>query len=357
MTTNLVFPFLVLLKTQLAQFQTKLHACKDEESLKVLKHAVLKRTGVVVTAFNRLSIAEKKQFSSAFSDFKTTVQTAVLPKPSQSSLPLHSFPSPAAFLTFSQHAKLPIRPFLGKMYGQSVHPLRAIINLLHQFFQRYHFQFFTVPELTTVTNNFFTLNISKDHPAYDPSSCFFLDETTVLRTHATNFTSQMLQNYHQFAPGPFFAYTLGNVYRNDTDDATHLPKFLQLDGCMWGPNLSLAKLKGFLTKLAEFVFDKTVTVRFRANYFPFTEPSIEMDLKCLNCSSPSCGMCKNSGWIEILGAGIIHENVLINCQVPTDTIVLAFGIGIERLAMLKYQIPDIRDLTYKLWIKDEDYVL
>ncbi len=348
-----------LLESQTRLFQSRLITCQNQQSISQLRRTFLGRHSVVVQTFNAFSPADKQRFSPAFANWKMEVakqlQTYQLPVVSSSfafELPpllAQTFPTVSLSNQF-------LRSAVWNPTSGNFHPLTNLINALHHFFARHQFQFLRVSELTTVQNNFSTLNIDPDHPAYDPAGCFFIDPKMVLRTHTTNFTSHILQTYyHQLANHNFFAYTIGNVYRNDTDDATHVPKFIQLDGCMWGKNLNLAKLKGFLTTMAQFLFGQQVTVRFRPNYFPFTEPSLEMDLKCLQCPGLTCSICKGTGWIEILGAGVIHKNVLQKCQIADHPVILAFGIGIERIAMVKYQIRDIRDLTQEVWIKDEKY--
>ena len=355
-------PFLLFLQDQKTAFLQACQLSSDQVALTALRTAYLGRKGSLIIAFKQLSIADKKHFSQPFEELKTQF-TAALAK--QAATFTTHLPNSEDFnATFAtqfyqihqqqQTAQVP----LWQMWKGSSHPIFEIIADLHRFFTYWNFRFFHYPELTSVADNFTTLNIGANHPAQNLQDCFFVSKTHVLRTHTTNFTTYMLQKYYpQFATTSFFAYTIGNVYRNDTDDATHIPKFLQLDACLWGAELNLAKLKHFLTALVVFLFGTNVKMQFRANYFPFTEPSFEVDLQCRSCKTKTCRLCKGTGWIEILGAGIIHRNVLQNCQIIGHPIVLAFGIGIERLAMIKYQIADIRTLTQTLWVTGDTYAL
>ncbi len=358
---SIAINFQKLLSTEQKACIQVLATCLNQTQLVAIKQRFLGRKSLVIQAFKNLTPELKKTFSQTFLTWKTTIsklcnQTS---KNFESTLKTVFFTDDLVKNFYQFHnQKRTLKSLTWNPSIGSWHPVSMIMKDLHIFFQSMRFRFFHVQELSTVVDNFITLNISENHPAYDLNSCFFSDAKTVLRTHTTNFTSHMLKQYYpQFPNQNFFAYTIGNVYRNDTDDATHVPKFTQLDACMWGQNLNLAKLKGFLLAMIKSLFKFAVQCRFRTNYFPFTEPSLEVDLKCFDCTGNNCSMCKGSQWIEILGAGIVHREVLANCAIKNHPVILAFGLGIERLAMLKYKIKDIRDLNQKIWIQQDYDVL
>ena len=190
--------------------------------------------------------------------------------------------------------------------------------------------------------NFERMNLPKDHPARDMQDTFYIDPNTLLRTHTT--AMQMRELEKAKGQVPIKLICPGKVYRRDDDDATHSHQFMQCEGLVVGENITLADLKGTLEYMASTMFGQGRTVRFRPSYFPFTEPSVEVDVSCPFCNGKGCNVCKGSGWIEILGAGMVHPNVLrMNGFDPEKYSGFAFGVGLERVAMLKYGIDDIRN--------------
>ncbi|NLW29052.1 MAG: phenylalanine--tRNA ligase subunit alpha [Erysipelothrix sp.] len=189
--------------------------------------------------------------------------------------------------------------------------------------------------------NFERANIPKNHPARDMQDTFFITEETLLRTHTTAIQTRALE---MFAPNlPIKVVCPGKVYRKDDDDATHSNQFVQMEALVVGHGITLADLKGTLELLAKRMFGNTRTIRFRPSYFQFTEPSVEVDVSCHICDGKGCSICKNTGWIEILGAGMVHPEVLKMAGYKDPTVTgFAFGLGVERVAMLKYGIDDIR---------------
>ena len=185
------------------------------------------------------------------------------------------------------------------------------------------------------------LNVPKGHPARDAQDTFYIDDELLLRTQ----TSAMQVRYmlSRADKKPFKMICPGKVYRRDDDDATHSHQFMQIEGLVVGKNISLSDLKGTLELLVRKMFGKDRNIRFRASYFPFTEPSYEVDVSCFNCNNKGCNICKHTGWIEILGSGMVHPNVLRDCGFDPEVYTgFAFGLGIERVAMLKYGINNIR---------------
>ena len=222
----------------------------------------------------------------------------------------------------------------------SIHPFEIIVNEVEEFFLGMGYKIAEGDEVEKDLYNFELLNIPHDHPSRDMQDSFFIDEETLLRSHTSSVQSHVMQEAH--GQGPVKVICPGKVYRRD-DDATHSHQFGQIEGLVIAEKVSLGDLMETLTLLMRKLFGEKREVRFRPSYFPFTEPSVEVDVSCVNCGGKGCSLCKNSGWIEVLGAGMVHPNVLrMNGFDDKKYQGFAFGVGIERLAMLKYGIDDIR---------------
>ena len=222
----------------------------------------------------------------------------------------------------------------------SIHPFEIIVNEVEEFFLGMGYKIAEGDEVEKDLYNFELLNIPHDHPSRDMQDSFFIDEETLLRSHTSSVQSHVMQEAH--GQGPVTVICPGKVYRRD-DDATHSHQFGQIEGLVIAEKVSLGDLMETLTLLMRKLFGEKREVRFRPSYFPFTEPSVEVDVSCFNCGGKGCSLCKNSGWIEVLGAGMVHPNVLrMNGFDDKKYQGFAFGVGIERLAMLKYGIDDIR---------------
>lgn len=223
----------------------------------------------------------------------------------------------------------------------NAHPLTAVIEEIEDLFLGMGFSVAEGPQVETDHYNFEALNIPKNHPARDMQDTFYLTEEFLLRTHTSPVQARTMEK-HQ-GKGPVKVICPGKTYRRDTDDATHSHQFMQIEGLVVDENIRLSDLKGVLTIFAKKLFGEEREIRLRANFFPFTEPSVEMDISCFKCSGKGCRVCKGSGWIEILGAGMVHPNVLRASGFdPEKYTGFAFGMGPERIAMLKYGIEDIR---------------
>lgn len=191
--------------------------------------------------------------------------------------------------------------------------------------------------------NFEMLNLPKDHPARDMQDTFYVTPEILMRTQTSPMQARTLET-HDFSKGPLKMVSPGKVYRRDTDDATHSHQFHQVEGLVIGKHITMADLKGTLEVVAQDLFGDELEVRLRPSYFPFTEPSVEADITCFNCHGKGCAVCKYTGWIEVLGAGMTHPNVLKMAGVdPEEYGGFAFGLGPDRFAMLKYGVNDIRD--------------
>ncbi len=183
----------------------------------------------------------------------------------------------------------------------------------------------------------------KDHPARDMQATFYIDDEDLLRSQTSGDQARVLEK-HDFSKGPLKMVGPGKVYRRDDDDATHSHQFMQMEGLVVDKNVTMSDLKGTLEMIAKHVFGQDRATRLRPSYFPFTEPSVEMDVSCFNCNGKGCPICKYTGWIEVLGAGMVHPNVLENAGVDSNVYGgFAFGVGLDRFAILKYGIDDIRD--------------
>lgn len=229
----------------------------------------------------------------------------------------------------------------GKRIKQgTLHPCSLVINEVLDIFTQMGFEIKSGNEIETDYFNFQVLNIPKDHPAREMQDTFFFTNDILLRTH----TSPMQARTMLSEKPPIKMVNPGKVYRPD-DDATHSPMFQQIEGLAVDKNITMCDLKGVLEEFAKKLFNENTKTRFRPSFFPFTEPSVEVDVTCAMCGGKGCRICKGTGWIEILGAGIVNPKVLENCGIDSEIYSgFAFGMGIERIAMIKYGIPDMRIL-------------
>jgi len=227
-----------------------------------------------------------------------------------------------------------------KIKTGSKHPLTKVIEEIEDLFVSMGYDVVEGPEIEDDYHCFELLNLPKSHPARDMQDSFYITDEMLLRTQTSSVQARtMLANKEKT---PIRMICPGKVYRRD-DDATHSHQFFQIEGLVVDKDISLADLKGTLEMLARKLLGENSEIRFRPSYFPFTEPSYEVDVSCFNCGGKGCPLCKHTGWIEILGSGIVHPNVLRDCGYDPEVYTgFAFGLGIERIAMFKYGIPDIR---------------
>ncbi len=223
----------------------------------------------------------------------------------------------------------------------SFNPITIISNKIINFFKKMNFQIVHGNEVIDTKYNFDYLNFSLDHPGRLTSESFYFDPHTMLRAHNTASTAEQMHLQHNNKDLRVLSW--GNVYRNDDDDLSHSHQFNQIDLVWIKDGLTLSNLKWLLTSFLQYLYGKNIKLRYRLSYFVFTEPSVEVDMECPICHGKGCSLCKKSGWIEIIGAGMLHQNVLKNAGFKITTGIAA-GIGIDRLAMIKYGIKDIRDL-------------
>ena len=226
--------------------------------------------------------------------------------------------------------------------GQT-HVLTQIMEEIEDLFLGMGYQVIEGTEVETDYYNFERVNLPQNHPARDMQDTFYITSDVLLRTHTSPIQARTLEN-HDFSNGPLKMISPGKVYRRDTDDATHSHQFHQIEGLVIDENITMADLKGTLELLAKKMFGDEREIRLRPSYFPFTEPSVEVDVSCFKCGGKGCNVCKQTGWIEILGAGMTHPHVLEMSGVDSKKYGgFAFGLGPDRIAMLKYGVDDIRN--------------
>ena len=221
----------------------------------------------------------------------------------------------------------------------SKHPLSIVLDEIKEIFVGMGFDIVEGPEVESDYYNFEALNIPKNHPARDTQDTFYINENVVLRTQTSPVQIRTMENREP----PIRIISPGRVYRSDAVDATHSPLFHQIEGLVVDKGITFADLKGTLEQFAKELFGPETKTKFRPHHFPFTEPSAEVDVSCFKCGGKGCRFCKGSGWIEILGCGMVHPHVLEMCGIdPEEYTGFAFGVGLERIALLKYEIDDMR---------------
>ncbi|MBQ0083990.1 MAG: phenylalanine--tRNA ligase subunit alpha [Clostridiales bacterium] len=220
-----------------------------------------------------------------------------------------------------------------------LHPLNTVLNDMIDIFQSMGFDVVDGPEIETEHYCFESLNVPADHPARDMQDTFYLADNILLRTQTSAAQIRVMENRKP----PIRIICPGRVFRADEVDATHSPVFHQIEGLVVDKGVTMCDLKGVLEQFAREIYGDDTAVKFRPSFFPFTEPSVEVDVTCSECGGKGCRVCKGSGWIEILGAGMVHPNVLRNCGIdPEEYSGFAFGIGLDRLTTTRYKISDIR---------------
>ena len=219
------------------------------------------------------------------------------------------------------------------------HPGSMVLDQVIDCFVGLGFEVVEGPQIELDHYNFELLNIPKNHPARDAQDTFYIDDNTVLRTHTSPVQARVMTTRKP----PIRVVCPGRVYRADEVDATHSPVFHQIEGLVIDEHITMADLRGTLDAFAKRLYGEDIATRFRPSFFPFTEPSAEVDLTCFNCRGKGCRVCKGTGWIEVLGSGMVNPKVLEMCGIDSSKYSgFAFGIGLERITMLRYGIPDMR---------------
>ncbi len=315
----------------------QIQQCKTVQELDALQSACLGRKSQLIQELKKISTLPAEQKSKAGLQLNTIKQKLITLINQQRNNLLQAHWKNV--LVQDQ-----LNPFLNPlpMENGTLHPLEQTSQAIKRIFSNLGYSIVTGPELELVAYNFDKLNIDENHPARINNDTFYLDKDTLLRTHCTNVTVRLIES--MTADQQYLAcVSLGNVYRRDDDDATHSFQFQQADSVLVGPNITFAHLKWMLRHICEELFGKNVKTLLRPSYFPFTEPSVEIDIACPYCNQKGCSICKQNGYIEILGAGMVHPNVFKACHKPSTLQGFAIGIGIERIAMIQNNIKDIRD--------------
>ncbi len=322
----------IQLRTFAEEAKKKLAEAKDIKSLEEIRVQFLGKNGDITNILKQLGSIEadiRPKIGKITNDIRNALSSTIdqkkeeLESKDESNLPLGWDPT------------LPGRQQLvGKM-----HPLTRVQQEICDIFKSFGFDQVEGPDVETDYYNFKGLNFPEDHPARDAHDTFYLDGGLLLRTHTTTLQVHVLEKHRP----PLKVVAPGKVYRNEAVDATHHHIFHQVDGFLVAEGVHFGNLKGILDNWVKKFFGSKVETRFRPSFFPFTEPSAEVDISCVFCQGKGCRICKQSGWVEIMGCGMIHPAVLENCKVdPEKWSGFAFGMGVERVAMFKYDIDDIR---------------
>ena len=316
--------------------QVALDSAENTNDLSEWYRATLGRKGsiqLMTRSFGSLSAEEKPKFGKRINEVKTALQQAYEAK--DNALKLAEMEASIARDAIDVTLPGRVQPRGG------LHPSTIVMRQIYRIFGDMGFQIYRSADVVTDEYNFELLNMPPEHPARDMQDTFYTNEPDViLRTHTSPGQIHAMRDY---CPEPIRVILPGMCYRNEQITARSEIQFHQIEGLAVGHNISLADLKGTLTEFAKRLFGADRRTRFRASYFPFTEPSAEMDVTCILCDGEGCRLCKHSGWLEILGCGMVHPTVLRNGGYDPDVYTgFAFGMGPERITMLKYGIEDIR---------------
>lgn len=284
----------------------------------------------LLKAIAAVEASERKAFGQAVNDAKAVVQDALIAR----KITLETAGLSAQLAHETIDVTLPGR---AREMG-SLHPVTRAMNRICHIFEQFGFSIATGPEIEDDYHNFEALNTPAHHPARAMHDTFYFSNGTLLRSH----TSPVQIRTMKSGKPPFRIISPGRVYRCDSD-VTHVPMFHQVEGLLVDKEINFAQLKGLLHEFANRFFEKSFDCRFRPSYFPFTEPSMELDISCVACDGKGCRICKHSGWLEILGCGMVHPHVLRSSGIDPEVYTgFAWGMGVERLAMLRYGIDDLR---------------
>ena len=300
-----------------------------------LKNDILGKKSFISEAYKTmkdLSNEEKKELGAKLNNIKEQLNKAISEKENE----INKYQLEKKLSEEKIDITLP-----GETFTQGgINPFFLVKNKICDIFLNMGYEVVDGPEVESDHYNFELLNIPKDHPARDMQDSFYIDENTLLRTHTSPVQARMMQ-LHQGKPLKMICP--GKTYRRDNDNATHSHQFAQIEGLLIDKNINLGHLKATLELFLKRLFGEERKIRLRSSFFPFTEPSVEVDISCFNCNGKGCSMCKGSGYIEVLGGGMVHPNVLkMNGYDPNQYSGFAFGVGIERIAILLYGIDDIR---------------
>jgi phenylalanyl-tRNA synthetase alpha chain len=336
------------LQASKAELLSALEGIHDLAGLEAYKHAHIVRKGSIAALFEDLKNVPKDikpEVGKALNELRTAVEEKFKEKEI-------SLGSGTKVKEDRHDLTMPPRPLSVSEAGHE-HPLAKTLDTMVEIFVNMGFDVAYGPEIEDDEHNFGKLNFAPDHPARDMQDTFFVkpskdwkpesgEQPVLLRTH----TSPVQVRLMEAGNLPIRAVMPGRVYRNEAISARSAACFYQLEGLVIDKGVSMADLKGILLSFAKQFYGNDSKIRLRPSYFPFTEPSVEVDVSCYICGGKGCRICKHSGWLEVLGAGMVHPNVLRNCGIDAETYTgYAFGMGIDRTAMMQYGINDIRHFT------------
>lgn len=319
------------------ELKTELKSISNLNELNNLKSSYLGKKGKVTelsALIKTLDDKEKKSFGKSLNEIKTFIENAISKKQNEIENIL--------LKEKLESEKIDVTLPATKIKCGSPNMLEGLVEDLEELFLNMGYDVVEGPEVEKDLYNFELLNLPKGHPARDAQDTFYIkDEELLLRSQTSPVQIRtMLANTEK---GPIRIICPGKTYRRDDDDATHSHQFTQMEGLLIDENVSLRDLKGTFDIIAKHLFGENIETRFRSSFYPFTEPSVELDISCFNCKGSGCPICKTTGWITVGGAGMVHPKVLTNCGYDPDKVSgFAFGFGVERLAMLKYGVTDIR---------------
>ncbi len=313
----------------------RIEKCPDLSQLTQIQVEYLGRKGAVTGLLRQtgsLPQEERAGFGKLANELKTQIQQTIDSKRAR----FEKAETEKRLETESVDVTLPgVKPEVGHL-----HPVTLVLEQIRVIFEGLGFQVATGPDVETEYNNFEALNMPKDHPARDMQDTFYINDEILLRTHTSPVQIRVMSSQKP----PLRIIAPGKVYRRD-DDVTHSPMFHQVEGFAVDENITLGDLKGVLEAFIHRLYGPQTELRFRASFFPFTEPSAEVDIRCVICGGAGCRTCSQTGWLEILGAGMIHPKVFEAVGYDSEQYTgFAFGMGVDRLAMLKYGVEDIRML-------------
>ena len=314
----------------------KVAAASELKELNEVRVAYLGKKGPiteVLRGMGKLSAEERPKIGALANEVREAIATKIEEKQKA----LETAAVNAKLATETIDVTLPGRP----VNKGNLHPLTRVVEEIEDLFIGMGYTVAEGPEVESDYYNFEALNLPKSHPARDMQDSFYITDEILMRTHTSPVQARTMEKHK--GQGPVKIICPGKVYRRDNDDATHSHQFQQIEGLVIDENISMSDLKGTLDVFAKKVFGQDREIRLRPSFFPFTEPSVEVDISCKICGGKGCSVCKQTGWIEVLGGGIVHPNVLEMAGFDSKKYSgFAFGMGVERIAMLKYGVDDIR---------------
>lgn len=314
----------------------ELRAVPDSAALEQLRVRVMGKKGEltqILRGMGRLPAGERPSMGQLANEVREALERSL----DEAAERLQAREKEARLLSETIDVTLPGR----ERAAGSLHPMNLVWNDLIEIFTGMGFEVVEGPEIEYDHYNFELLNLPKNHPARDAQDTFYIDEGVVLRTHTSPVQARIMTTRKP----PIRIVCPGRVYRADELDASHSPVFHQMEGLVIDEGIGIGDLKGTLDTFARNLYGEGVTTRFRPSFFPFTEPSAEVDVTCAACRGKGCRLCKGTGWLEVLGAGMVNPKVLAMCGIDARRYTgFAFGMGIDRLAILKYNVPDMRYL-------------